>query len=431
MKKYCWSIILFAALILVSSAVAAEDSSLNAETPATTTVEIERSVTEPNDIDLPTATTAANEIGEEKEEETDEQVPEIETKTSFVDPWLNSDLTKLAEFLQQNWTFNNQLKQNRDLKLAIIKATKTDRYFRRNAELLSREPGFSALYSSLCLFSELLEIQIELNQKLYSETTQSLLKRELNTAQAIALLQKNQTQNSYLIRLLSELGDSTNSFLNEKIEQSRQNRHISSLLAKLRKQNIQTLELFKRNIAECKKLFSQTNSIYDSVATQLQFLESGPRAMTIKAAARLARAGKMLISCKSMLQTYRKQLVDLAIEFYRLNEEHFAALDKLAQNAAEQQTAIKNAISHFPERDMHPAQTRKFSYLESFMQACAILSNQALLYENKPEDLVQKVTAFSRLVSLLHNSPEDFSSFRELFDTLYNPETIEASEAND
>jgi hypothetical protein len=89
MKKYCWSIILFAALILVSSAVAAEDSSLNAETPATTTVEIERSVTEPNDIDLPTATTAANEIGEEKEEETDEQVPEIETKTSFVDPWLS------------------------------------------------------------------------------------------------------------------------------------------------------------------------------------------------------------------------------------------------------------------------------------------------------------------------------------------------------
>lgn len=363
------------------------------------------------------------------------QAPEIK----FFNPWLLGEEAELKEFLSQNWKIEDFLQQRNDLALAIAASDNSDREFKRDTELLTRNPGFEAIYSAYCIFPRLLITQTQSSAKSIRKATEMVIERKLMINPVLNFVSTEIDNGIESMAVYEKLCSRIESQLADFSQINDRKTTVARLHSLVKEQNSTILSRLLEQNKALKKLISQHLLQMKSAMVQMDYLKELNNPPAVIVSSRLARvANSLKDTIENDGRNYFNNLIGFSVGLKNLVKKNFEEIESFARENERNIFHIKEFLGKFPQRDIHPQQTHTFVYDDILLETCNMLDKQqtamyeAGLGEKGDENLFRK--EFFDLISYFSSNKKEFKGFKELFNSYYGVKRIADDEveiAND
>lgn len=365
----------------------------------------------------------SSELSQSDAIESEEEAPAAVPEKKFTNPWLNIEENKLASFLSQNWFINNLHSRRTDIALAIAAASSENRKFRRDSELLLRDPGITAMYSSLCIFPRLLVSQTTNSVKALNLAATNVIERILPCDSAIDTAEEDIKTSITSMDTYQNLAETVEQKIADFTLLSRRRTTLSSLHSIIREQNLTCLESLSKQNREIQKLFSQHLLQLNNALLQINYLKALKEPAPIIVSSRLVKAANIIRDTLRNGKNYDFAQLDFAAKFKKIIQVQLAEMEKIAGSGEQNISNIKQFMGNFPARDLHIQKTLKFSFLPFLAQACDHLDAQYdfLARRNLVDQSNEKPNKkeFCKLLSHFDGTFSDLKNFKKLFSACY------------
>gem|GEM_PF-4066846 len=380
-------------------------------------------------------TSAAEEISRAEEPVNDvssgtsEVLAPVEPDKVLVNPWVGGEEAELARLLPLNWLLHDKLAQKRRVGLAISLTGKSSRVLRSETELLLRDPGFGNMYSGLCVMPRLLQSHIKSSVSLARILMARLAKNHISTIEALVGLEIELENSRKALSVAEDFLSALNCQLKEFQTVIDRRTRLSELHNVIRSHSRELMAVISAQIARLQTIFAQHRLNLDGAAVQTVYLRQISEESRIKFAARIARIVTFLDDSQAKLEDYHYHLIFFALKIKEAVNAHLEEFEKMALAVDKNRFHIVRAAEKdFPMRDLNPQQTGKF-LLKEHLGAIFRLMQQQFKHKAALNTGKEETTLFEKeFVDLLLAIDGDlslFSSYSELFDTIYNPEKHE------
>lgn len=339
---------------------------------------------------------------------------------AFKNPWLDHEEVQLKEFLQQNWFFSKNFARRRNLGLAIAAAQSQNREFRRETELLLRNPGYAPIYSAYCIFPELLSTQISLSIEMLDESKKSLLKENSETTAVISKTYDTFQSDLQNLEIWLKVAEKISHTIERYQILNRRKTRVSRLHSLLKDQNSQTLITLWHQLRALSTLLSQHKLQLETAFEEIDFLKSRQNIDKVTVATRLARLKAILNDTAFNLKTYRRQLLEFTVKLKKQVKLHVQSLEELAGSNEKNIFHINDYLDSFPARDFSPESTDSFSMADNLAKAITSLDQKTGQAHDSSE--------FAALLADFDGLFISYSGFKELFNHHFQIEEAEESE---
>lgn len=350
-----------------------------------------------------------------------EETPPAVPEKSFINPWSGSEEKIVADFLAQNWFIATQLQKRRDLGLAIAMAGKSNRDFRRESELLLRDPGMSSYFSALSLFPKLLQTSLHVFSNLVKNFAEQLAARQISSVEVLVAVDREllraEAELNVCLTHLQAFSDSLERFL----VLTRRKTRISLLHNLIRSQNLNLHERLHRQQQKFAQILSQHRHRLDEARVQLKFLQNLKTESPVVIATRLQRIFQLLEESLQSIDDYYSQLMFFAVKFKTALTQNLAETEKLAGAVEKNRFHIVDSLQKFPERDFNLQKSEVYSYQDWLHTVVTSLNAQNAELPGETVPAENDLDAYVKVLLMLDKDFLQFESFKELFDFCYYP----------
>ncbi|MFZ5951536.1 MAG: hypothetical protein ACOYXC_12580 [Candidatus Rifleibacteriota bacterium] len=375
---------------------------------------------------------AAEEISESEEpadegsSENSEALAPVEPEKALINPWAGGEEAELARLLPLNWLLHDKVAQKRRVGLAISLTGKSSRVLRSETELLLRDPGFCNMYSGLCVLPRLLQSHIRSSVSLTRILMARLAKDQISTIEALVALEIELESGRKALAVAENFLTGLNRQLEDYQTLIDRRTRLSELHNAIRSHSRELMAMILAQIARFQTICAQHRLILDGAAVQTSYLHQISTESRVRFATRMARVVTLLDDSQNKLEDYHHQLVFFAVKIKEAVSAHLEEIEKMAMAVDKNRFHIVLAAEkEFPERDLNPQQTGKFSLKEHLGVIFSLLQQQFKhKAANNPdkENEVSFEDEYMRIMLALDGDFSQFSSYSELFDRIYNPE---------
>jgi hypothetical protein len=351
----------------------------------------------------------------------------------FLNPWLGVEENLLAEFLAQNWFVRRNLAQKRELLLAIAMEEKKDpRKFRRETELLLRDPGVCQIYSCMAIFPRLLLTDVIGSKQFIDSLSAKIIKDEMTPGQAIAHLKiRLQLSFALLEIFVQQIQEAENTLASFETITNRKTRisHIHNLI---RKQNRRMIDNLGLQLQKTRKIASQHRLQLENALLHYQYLLDNIEMNKVLIASRLKRFNAIIGDTHQNLDDFFNKFTFFALKLKEDVAQFLADSEKLALQIDKNRFHIATALQKFPDRDLNPQKTESFKFSSNLQLIFARLDSQLQIFQeiNKSEQAVEESfrDEFLQILDRFNNEFFASENFAELFSEIYEIESASQPE---
>ncbi|GAB4282406.1 MAG: hypothetical protein Kow0029_27960 [Candidatus Rifleibacteriota bacterium] len=367
-----------------------------------------------------------DELIEQNEAESDAETDKNTKEKMFINPWLGTPENRLQEFLEQNWFLSDYLNRTRQLNLAISATASRDREFRRDYELLSRDPGVCQYYSVFCIIPELLRTQAELLVNSFADASEKIIERKLSKDIAEKQLSDELQKSIELSADFAALSGKISQNFEKYLVTNARKTTVSRWHSLCRRQNQELIEILQEQNSTLKALVSQHIHQLKTAANQLALTSMQEDVSEITFSVRLKKIEGLIRDSLRNKKNYQNQLLFFAVRLKELVKSHYELLYDTAMKSSLNKFHLRDFLGNFPKRDFHLQKTPKFSYqtdLHTMLKNLAAQFNRLSMLQYVPRpDTANDQERFNNTLLSFDKGFTKYKNFNALFSELYKEE---------